>query len=310
MSLPLFGKKGSRPLAVGLQKSRQGFLGRLKSFLGGGGLSPERMEELEELLLLSDVGVPGTRDLVGRLGERCRRERLGGEEEALGALREELVALLQGSGEGLRWASVPPTVVLVVGVNGSGKTTSVAKIASMFKQEGKKVVLSASDTFRAAAVEQLLKWSERIGVDCIHHQQGADPSAVAFDAAAAAKARKADLLIVDTAGRLHTASHLMQELSKIHRVLGREVPGAPHETLLVLDATTGQNAIAQARIFLQATQVTGVVLAKLDGTARGGGVVAIQKELGIPVKFVGTGETLEDLAPFSAEAFVEGWFRE
>ena len=205
-------------------------------------------------------------------------------------------------------ASVPPTVILIVGVNGTGKTTSIAKLANMFREQGKSVLLGACDTFRAAANEQLQIWGERVRVELVRHQPGADPAAVAYDSVEAALARKSDILIVDTAGRLHTKANLMKELSKIRNVIAKKIPGAPHETLLVLDATTGQNAIAQAKIFKEATDVTGLFIAKLDGTAKGGIVLAIKRELAIPVRFIGIGEKADDIEPFDAERFVEALF--
>jgi fused signal recognition particle receptor len=223
-------------------------------------------------------------------------------------LKTDLKQRLTEHGNDVRWATSGPTAILVAGVNGVGKTTSIAKLATLFRREQKRVMLAASDTFRAAAVEQLTIWSQRIGVDIIKHAQGADPAAVVFDAADAAVAREADVLIIDTAGRLQTKENLMKELTKIRNVLSRKMPGAPHEVLLVLDATTGQNAISQAQHFGAAVSVTGLFLAKLDGTAKGGIVVAIKDKLNIPVKFVGTGETPEDIARFNADEFVEALF--
>jgi fused signal recognition particle receptor len=226
----------------------------------------------------------------------------------LGYLKGELRRRLTEEGNDIIMAPVPPTVILVAGVNGSGKTTSIAKIAKHYADEGKKVLLAASDTFRAAAVEQLSIWAERIGCEIVKHHHGADPAAVTFDAADAALGRGVDILIVDTAGRLHTQRNLMEELGKIRRVLEKKIPGAPHEVLLVLDATTGQNAISQSRVFKDAIRITGLVVAKLDGTAKGGVVVAIKNQLGIPVKFIGVGEKLDDIERFDAEAFVEALF--
>ncbi|MDP6959311.1 MAG: signal recognition particle-docking protein FtsY, partial [Planctomycetota bacterium] len=223
-------------------------------------------------------------------------------------LKEDLKKRLVENGNEIQWAETAPTVILVCGVNGTGKTTSIAKLAHQFKNEGKKVLLCASDTFRAAAVEQLDIWANRLGVDIVKHQMGADPAAVVYDAADAAIARKSDILIIDTAGRLQTKENLMAELSKIGRVASKKIPGAPHEVLLVLDATTGQNAVSQAHHFGEATNVTGLFLSKLDGTAKGGIVVAIKEKLQIPVKFMGLGENSEDIAPFRAEEFVEALF--
>ena len=216
--------------------------------------------------------------------------------------------MLRSDGAGIRWAAEPPTVILVAGVNGSGKTTSIAKLAHHYTAEGRKVILAAADTFRAAAVEQLTIWADRIGVQIIKHQTGADPAAVAFDAVEAAVARKADVLLVDTAGRLHTQENLMRELEKVHRVLGKKIPGAPHECILVLDATTGQNAIQQVKMFSQAIPVSGLFLAKLDGSAKGGAIIAIREEVDVPVKFIGVGEGPEDVEPFRADEFVEALF--
>jgi fused signal recognition particle receptor len=218
------------------------------------------------------------------------------------------MALLSAASPGIKFADVKPTVVLVAGVNGSGKTTSIAKLAKRLKDDGKKVMVAACDTFRAAAVEQLTIWSQRIGCDIVKAQQGSDPAAVAHDACEKAKARAFDVLIVDTAGRLHTQAHLMKELEKIRRIVAKQIDGAPHEVLLVLDATTGQNAVVQAEQFSKAIQCTGVILAKLDGTAKGGAIFGVKQKLNLPVKFVGVGETLDDLEPFDPEAYVRALF--
>ena len=273
-----------------------------------GALSEDKLEEIEEALLEADVGVATTDVMLEGLRGAWKKGEVKDAEQALPFLKKFLKArLAEGAGT---IALVPegPTVVLVVGVNGSGKTTSIAKLAGHFRGLGKSVVLGAGDTFRAAAVEQLTIWSKRIGVEIVKQATGADPAAVAFDAADAAVAREADVCIVDTAGRLHTQQNLMKELEKIRRVLGKRIPGAPHETLLVLDATTGQNAVQQARRFHEATPVTGIFLAKLDGTARGGAVLSIRDELAIPVKFVGLGEKQTDIAPFDPGAFVDALF--
>jgi fused signal recognition particle receptor len=250
-----------------------------------------------------------TQDLVGSLEKRC-----AGGNAAPAALRdflkEEIRQRLRLEAAPLDLAAGAPFVIMVVGVNGVGKTTTIGKLARQFAAQGKKVVLGAGDTFRAAAAEQLAIWGERAGVDVVRHAEGADPAAVAFDAAKAAVARGADMLILDTAGRLHTKVNLMEELKKIRRVLSREIPGAPHETLLVLDATTGQNALVQARLFRDAVAVSGIALTKLDGTAKGGVVVAIGAELGLPVRFVGIGEGVDDLRPFDADLFVDALFQQ
>jgi fused signal recognition particle receptor len=275
---------------------------------GANEVAEELWEELEELLIQADVGVNTTIELVERLRERVGKERVRDARAVEGMLKEELVAILDGK---LPLRINEPrllTVVLVVGVNGSGKTTSIAKLARYYQEQGRRVILGAADTFRAAAIDQLKIWGQRAGCDVIAHQPGADPGAVVYDAIRAARSRGADMLIVDTAGRLHTKYNLMQELKKVRGVAVKQVHDAPHETLLVLDATTGQNALAQARYFKDDVEVTGIFLAKLDGTAKGGVVFAIVKELGLPIRFVGTGEGLEDVAEFDAQAFVEGLF--
>ncbi len=271
----------------------------------GRGVSESFYEDLEETLIQADLGVRASAIVVTRLRERARAGARAPE-----ALRQALVEILTtalGAPVPLT-LTPPPAVVLILGTNGSGKTTTIGKLAARLKGEGRKVLLVAGDTFRAAAIDQLGIWAERVGVDVIRHQAGADPAAVVFDAAQAARARRIDVLIVDTAGRLHTKTNLMEELKKVDRVLRRELPGAPMETLLVLDATTGQNGIAQARQFKAALPVTGVVLTKLDGTARGGVVVAIAEDLGLPVKLVGVGEGLDDLQPFDPRTFAQALF--
>jgi len=271
----------------------------------GRGASESFYEDLEETLIQADLGVRASGIVVTRLRERARAGARAPE-----ALRQALVEILTtalGASVPLM-LTPPPAVVLILGTNGSGKTTTIGKLAARLKGEGRKVLLVAGDTFRAAAIDQLEIWAERVGVDVIRHQAGADPAAVVFDAAEAARARRIDVLIVDTAGRLHTKTNLMEELKKVDRVLRRELPGAPMEALLVLDATTGQNGIAQARQFKAALPVTGVVLTKLDGTARGGVVVAIAEDLGLPVKLVGIGEGLDDLQPFDPRTFAQALF--
>jgi fused signal recognition particle receptor len=277
------------------------------------GLDEPVWEELEETLLAADVGVATTMRLLERLRERVRREGIHDPQGALTALQRELVALLQvDSRRGQLWGREGPwprpAVVLVVGVNGTGKTTSIGKLAHAYRSQGMRVLLAAGDTFRAAAIDQLREWGQRVGADVVAHQQGADPAAVVYDALAAAESRGADLVIIDTAGRLHTKTNLMEELRKVHRVIQRRIPEAPHEVLLVLDATTGQNALQQARYFTEAVGVTGVLLAKLDGTAKGGIVFAIAHELGLPVLFIGTGEGADDLEVFDPQEFVTSLF--
>jgi len=298
--------KRSRKVERSLTRTRQSFFGRIAGLFGRNEVTEELWGELEELLIQADVGVATTIDLVGKLRERVAQEHIREAAAVKALLREELVEILKpDAGKGVPDAR-PLLVILVVGANGTGKTTSIAKLAHYYQGRGKKVILAAADTFRAAAIDQLKLWGERLGADVIAHQPGADPSAVVYDAIQAGLARKAGVLIVDTAGRLHTKYNLMQELKKMHRVAGKRLPGAPHETLLVLDATTGQNALAQAKYFDQAVDVTGIFLAKLDGTAKGGIVFAIAKELGIPIRFLGTGQELDDLAEFDAEEFVAG----
>jgi len=296
-------------LRNGLAKTRAALSGTLRSVLiSGRRVDRSLLDELEEALISADVGVDTSLRLVGHLGEALRMGKVRHAEEVYAFLKGELKRDLADSACALTTAAGAPTVILVVGINGSGKTTSIAKLAHLFKGRGQKVLLSASDTFRAAAIEQLEIWSERAGVEMVRHKKGSDPAAVAYDAADAALARGAHFLIVDTAGRIHTRSGLMRELGKIKQVLGTKIPGAPHEVLLVLDATTGQNAISQAKLFKEAAGVTGIFLAKLDGTAKGGIVIAIKRELNLPVKFVGLGEGLEDLEAFDSEKFVEALF--
>lgn len=268
-------------------------------------------EELEEILISADVGVNTVMELIDDLRGEVRKHKIEDAMDLQPILSEKLVALLKNDGAqdvSLNVQADRMNVILFVGVNGVGKTTTIGKMAHMFKQQGKKVLLAAGDTFRAAAIEQLEVWGERVGVEVIKHQQGADPAAVIFDAVQAAKARGVDILLCDTAGRLQNKVNLMEELNKVYRVLQREIPGAPHEVLLVLDATTGQNALSQAKTFGQSAGVTGLVLTKLDGTAKGGIVIAIRNELNIPVKYVGLGEKMDDLQPFDPEQFVHALF--
>lgn len=311
--LRLFGNRGRTD--QGVKRTRETWLGRMASLFKERGVSREAWEELEEALISADVGVAATETLLRNAQERLEAEGAGATpERALEVVKEELLSLL-GSGES-QLAKVleasdtrpKPLVVLVVGVNGSGKTTSIAKLTQLFQDAGERVILGAADTFRAAAIEQLDVWAQRLGVEMVAHQTGSDPAAVAYDAFEAGKARGADVVIIDTAGRLHTKSNLMEELKKVRRVLGRLDPTAPHLTLLVMDATTGQNGLAQARAFIEAVSCDGVFLAKLDGTAKGGVVFAIGKELGLPVAFIGTGEGLEDVSPFDPKLFVESLF--
>ncbi|MEY3022238.1 MAG: Signal recognition particle receptor FtsY [Planctomycetota bacterium] len=292
----------------GLAKTAEAVGGQLRSLLLGRSLSEELIDEIESRLIAADVGVKAARELVAGLRAEFRSGTVARGEDALEYLKRSLKARWPEGSRAIATAPSRPTVVLVVGVNGVGKTTSVAKIAKSLKDEGRSVLLAAADTFRAGAVAQLTVWSERLGVEIVKGKAGADPAAVAFDAADAAVARGVDVLLVDTAGRLHTQADLMRELAKIRGVLARKIPGAPHEVLLVLDATSGQNAVAQARVFAESAGVTGIFLAKLDGTARGGIVVAIREELDVPVKLVGVGETPDDVQPFDPDRFVEAMF--
>ncbi|PNU21238.1 signal recognition particle-docking protein FtsY [Geothermobacter hydrogeniphilus] len=293
----------------GLAKTQAGLVGRIDSLLSGHArVDDDLLEELEEVLITADLGMQTTRQLVAAVEERLGRSEAADPQLVRQVLKQEMISRLTEVDSPLDLEQASPLVIMVVGVNGVGKTTTIGKLARLWTSRGKKVVLGAGDTFRAAAAEQLAIWGERAGVDVIRHAEGADPGAVAFDAARAAVARKADILLLDTAGRLHTKANLMEELKKIRRILEREIPGAPHETLLVLDATTGQNALIQARLFKEAVEVNGLVLTKLDGTARGGIIVAIANDLGLPVRFVGIGEGADDLRPFDPEMFVRALF--
>jgi len=293
----------------GLAKTKEVFTAPLKKlFSFARNLDEATLAEIEEALITADFGVDATGKIMDALRVAYKKREIETTDKVLEFLKKDLKKRLTEKGNDVLWAPQPPTVILVCGVNGVGKTTSIAKLARALTNEGKKVLLCASDTFRAAAVEQLSEWARRLDVDIIKHKMGADPAAVVFDATDAAIARKADALIIDTAGRLQTKENLMKELTKIRNVAAKKIPGSPHEVLLVLDATTGQNAISQAQHFKAATSVTGIFLAKLDGTAKGGIVVAIKDKLDIPVKFVGTGETPDDVARFNADEFVEALF--
>jgi fused signal recognition particle receptor len=301
-------RKAFEALKRGAARTAQALGGGLRSLLLGRDLDEPLIDRIETALVAADVGVTLARELVDEVRREFRAGRARKGDDAVAILKARLKGRLAGDDLRIARAESRPTVILVVGVNGSGKTTSVAKIAKALKDEGRSVLLAAADTFRAGAVAQLTVWAERLGVDIVKGKAGADPAAVAFDAADAAIARGVDTLLVDTAGRLHTQEGLLRELTKIRNVLAKRVPGAPHETLLVLDATTGQSAIAQARIFREVASVTGVFLAKLDGTARGGAAVGIREALGVPVKLVGVGETPEDVQPFDPEGFVDALF--
>ena len=264
------------------------------------------LDELEFALLASDIGAVTTDEIIGRLRERALRHGIADGAELKQALKDEIRRILESVATPVRHPATAPEVVMMVGVNGTGKTTTSGKLSALYRREGRSVLLCAADTFRAAAIEQLEVWSHRSGVEMIKTRQGGDPSAALFDALAAAKARGTDVVLVDTAGRLHTKTDLMKELDKMRRTADRQVPGSPHQTLLVIDATTGQNGMQQARLFTEAANVTGIVLTKLDGTAKGGIVVAIARELGLPVRYAGVGEKIEDILPFDPEAFVDG----
>ena len=295
-------------LKKGLEKTRNSIVGNIESLFGAySEVDDDFYEELEEALILSDLGMETTTRIVESLRKKAREQRLKKPEEVRELLVEEISGILKTSEPGITEPG-KMNVIPVIGVNGVGKTTSIGKIAAQLKSDGNKVLLAAADTFRAAAIDQLKVWAQRADVDIIYHQEGADPGAVVFDAAAAARSRKANVLICDTAGRLHNKKNLMEELKKINRILDREFPDAHREVLLVLDGTTGQNALQQAKLFAEAAPVTGIVLTKLDGTAKGGVVIGIAGELQIPVKYIGVGEGIEDLQPFHAEEFAAALF--
>ncbi|MBE6672205.1 MAG: signal recognition particle-docking protein FtsY [Ruminococcaceae bacterium] len=294
-------------LKQGLTKTKNSVFGQVHNlFKNMRRVDEDLLEELEELLIMADCGYTSTEIIIDRLRDTLKERKIQGGEEALEVLKEILCEMV-GEDTPLKLETTP-SVILVIGVNGVGKTTSIAKIAAQLKKDGKKVVLAAADTFRAGAIDQLKIWADRVGVDIIAQQEGSDPAAVVFDAANAAKKRGADVLIVDTAGRLHNKKNLMDELAKINRVLSRELPDASRENLLVVDATTGQNAVIQAKEFKNAADITGLVMTKLDGTAKGGILFSIKEELDIPVKFIGVGEKVDDLQPFSARDFVDALF--
>lgn len=295
-------------LKDGLQKTRKNFTERIEVLVGmSAEIDDDFLDELEMILLSADVGAKTTEKLIEAVRQAARKKEIKGTEDVVPFLKKYLTQMLTEEGQRTR-ISGTPTIILVVGVNGVGKTTTIGKLANYFHLLNYKVMIAAADTFRAAASEQLEIWGKRAGCDVIKHAEGADPAAVVFDAMKAAIARKADILFIDTAGRLHNKANLMNELEKIHRVIKREIPEAPHETFLVLDATTGQNAITQAKVFTETANVTGVVLTKLDGTAKGGVVIAIREELGLPVKWIGVGEGIMDFRPFEPEKFVDALF--
>jgi fused signal recognition particle receptor len=295
-------------LKEGLQKTRKGITEQIdKVLVSFGKIDDELFEELEEILISSDVGIDTTLRIIEDIKKKVKENKIIDPMKVKDLLKEELVGILKEDFAELN-VRTSPSVIIVIGVNGVGKTTSIGKISNLLKHNGKKVLLAAGDTFRAGAIDQLEIWSNRVGVDLIKHSEGSDPAAVVYDAVQAAKARKVDVLICDTAGRLHTKKNLMEELKKVSRILDKEFPEAKRETLLVLDATTGQNAISQAKIFSESADITGIVLTKLDGTAKGGIVVAIKSELNIPVKLIGVGEKMEDLQKFDPKEFVDALF--
>jgi fused signal recognition particle receptor len=307
----------TRKTEQAIEKTRKSWFSRLGDLFDRSQVDESLWEELEELLIAADTGVPTTVKVLHDVQERVERERLKDPTLVRNALKQELVDILRSTPpRGALWRdgargepSTPPAVILVVGVNGTGKTTSIGKLAHAYRESGSRVVIAAADTFRAAAIEQMREWGEKAGAEVVAHKQGADPGAVVFDALEAAERRGADIVIIDTAGRLHTKSNLMEELRKILRIIQRRHSEAPHEVLLVLDATTGQNALTQAKAFMEAVDVTAICLAKLDGTAKGGIVFAISDQLSIPVRFIGSGERPQDISLFSPEEFVEALFR-
>ena len=292
----------------GLAKTRSIFSGVAALFRLKGRVDKQFLADLEKQLYLADVGTFAVQQIVEDVRQAFLDKEITGDVQIF--VKNKLKQLLTAPDGGIRYAPSGPTVIMIAGVNGSGKTTSIAKLAKYCKDQGKKVMVAACDTFRAAAVEQLTIWSQRLGVEIVKNAQGSDPASVAFDACQKAKARDFDVVIVDTAGRLHTQVHLMRELEKIHRAVSRDIPGSPHEVFLVLDATAGQNAIAQAESFKKAVQCTGIILAKLDGTAKGGAIFGVKQKLNLPVKFIGVGEKPEDLEPFDPDAYVEALFEE
>jgi fused signal recognition particle receptor len=310
----LFGAEPQEPtllekLKLGVQKTRAGLVSALEDAIAGKKeIDADLLEELEYSLLSADIGVRTTTEILDRIRERVERHQLGDAVELRGLIKQHLLEILEASDRPVPHVAEPPAVVMVVGVNGAGKTTTLGKLAHRFHGEGRSVLFAAADTFRAAAIEQLEVWGERTGTEVIRQQPGSDPSAIVFDALQSAKARKIDYVIVDTAGRLQTKTNLMAELEKMRRTAARVVPDAPHEVLLVLDAVTGQNGLEQARKFTDSSGVTGIVLTKLDGTAKGGIVIAIARELNLPIRYIGVGEKADDLLPFDPESFIDSLF--
>jgi fused signal recognition particle receptor len=310
----LFGSVEQEPtllekLKSGVQKTRAGLVSKLEDALAGRKeIDADLLDELEYTLISADVGVRTTEEILERIRQRVDRKLVGDAAELRGLIREHLLEILQASERPMPRVTEPPAVILMVGVNGTGKTTTIGKMAHRFRSEGRSTLMCAADTFRAAAIEQLEIWGQRTGTEVIRQKSGADPSAVLFDALQSARARRIDYVLVDTAGRLQTKANLMAELEKMRRTSARVIPEAPHEVLLVMDATTGQNGLEQARRFTETSGVTGIVLTKLDGTAKGGVVIAIARELNLPIRYVGVGEKLDDLLPFDAEKFIESLF--
>jgi fused signal recognition particle receptor len=310
----LFGSVPQEPnlldrLKAGIEKTRAGLVDRMEDLLAGRKeIDADLLEELEYTLITADIGPHTASEILERIRERVDRKMVNDAGELKGLIRQHLLEVLEATDRPMPLVDEPPAVVMVVGVNGSGKTTTIGKLASRYKTEGRSVLLCAADTFRAAAIEQLEIWGERTSTDVIRQKPGADPSAVLFDALQSAKARRVDYVVVDTAGRLHTKENLMAELEKMRRTSARVVPGSPHEVLLVLDATTGQNGLEQARKFTETSGVTGIVLTKLDGTAKGGVVIAIARELNLPIRYIGVGEKMDDLLPFESEEFIDSLF--
>ncbi len=309
----LFGTVPQEPslldkLKLGVQKTRAGLVSALEDAISGRNIDAELLDELEYTLLSADIGVATTTEILDRIRDRVERHQLNDAGELRGLIKQHLLEILEASERPLPRVDEAPAVVMMVGVNGAGKTTTIGKLAQLYKSEGRSVLMAAADTFRAAAIEQLEVWGTRTNTDVIRQNTGSDPSAVIFDALHSAKARKIDYVIIDTAGRLQTKANLMAELEKMSRTAARVVTGAPHEVLLVLDAVTGQNGLEQARKFTASSGVTGIVLTKLDGTAKGGVVIAIARELNLPIRYIGVGEKVDDLLPFDAESFIESLF--
>ena len=297
-------------LKSGLTKSREGWAQKIGTIFNNRRWDEESLDAMEESLIAADIGVKATQKLMNALRDQAPSGGAELDQQMSSRLQAVMIEILSGSAPARRMApfSARPWIVIFLGVNGVGKTTTIGKLAAQYRAAGKKVLLVAAATFRAAAIEQLEAWAQRAGVDMVKHRAGSDPSAVVFDGIQAAKNRGIDIVLIDTAGRLHTKVHLIEELKKIRRIIAREQPDAPHETLLVLDATTGQNGLQQARVFKEATDISGIVLTKLDGTAKGGVIISIQEELGVPVQYIGVGEDIEDLQPFDAARFVQALF--